>query len=606
MVNEKESVVIKFAGDSGDGMQLIGNIFSDNSAIFGNDLATFPDYPAEIRAPRNTVAGVSGFQVHIGKKRIYTFGDFCDILVAMNPASLKANLKWAKKGATIILDEDAFTAEACQKAGYSYNPLNDGTLGAFHVIKAPITSLTRKTLEKFQLAPKVADRSKNMFALGIIYYLLNRKLDLTFAYFEKKFGKDSLATETNKIVLEAGYNFAENIEAVESKIHVPPAQLEKGKYRNITGNIATAWGLLAAAEKAGLQLFLGSYPITPASDILIELAKHKSLGVKVFQAEDEIAAITSALGASFAGALGVTTTSGPGLSLKTEALGLAVMTELPLVIVDVQRAGPSTGMPTKGEQSDLYHALFGRTGEAPIPVIAASSPSNCFYYAFNAAKIALEHMTPVILLTDGFLGNGSQLFRIPRMADMPAIHPPFAKPGEEYKPYRRNPDTLVRYWAIPGTEGMRHRIGGLEKEDVSGIVTTDPLNHQKMVELRKNKVLKIADDLPSQTVTGNHQGDLLVVSWGSTEGVIHAAIEELLQEGYPVAHTNFNYLFPLPANTADIFSHYRKILVCELNSGQFANYLRMCFPQFTYLQYNKIQGLPFTQVEIKEAILKYL
>jgi len=606
MIKEKESVVIKFAGDSGDGMQLIGSIFSDNSAVFGNDIATFPDYPAEIRAPRNTLAGVSGFQVHIGKKRIYTFGDFCDILVVMNPASLKANLKWAKKGSTIILDEDAFTEESCDKAGYKTNPLNDGTLEAFNVIRAPITSLTRKTLEKFQLSPKVADRSKNMFALGIIYYLLNRKLDLTFAYFEKKFGKDSLATETNKLVLEAGYNFAENIEALESKIHVPPAQLEKGKYRNITGNIATAWGLMAAAEKARLQLFLGSYPITPASDILIELAKHKSLGVKVFQAEDEIAAITSALGASFAGALGVTTTSGPGLSLKTEALGLAVMTELPLVIVDVQRAGPSTGMPTKAEQSDLYHALFGRTGEAPIPVIAASSPSNCFYYAYSAAKIAVEHMTPVILLTDGFLGNGSQLFRIPRMADMPAITPPYAPAGEEYKPYRRNPDTLVRYWAVPGTEGMRHRIGGLEKEDVTGVVTTDPINHQKMVELRRNKVIKIADSLPSQTVYGNNQGKLLVVGWGSTEGVIHATVEELLHEGYSVAHAHFHYLFPLPGNTAEIFAQYNKILVCELNSGQFANYLRMSLPKYNYMQYNKIQGLPFTQNEIRDAILNLL
>lgn len=606
MIKEKESIVIKFAGDSGDGIQLIGSIFSDNSAVFGNDIATFPDYPAEIRAPRNTLEGVSGFQVHIGKKRIYTFGDFCDILVVMNPASLKSNLKWAKKGATIILDEDAFTEESCDKAGYKTNPLNDGTLEAFHVIRAPITTLTRKTVETFRLSSKVADRSKNMFALGIIYYLLNRKLDLTIAYFEKKFGKDSLATDTNKLVLEAGYNFAENIEALESKIHVPPAQLAKGKYRNITGNIATAWGFLAASEKAGLQLFLGSYPITPASEILIELAKYKSLGVKVFQAEDEIAAIISALGASYAGALGVTTTSGPGLSLKTEAIGLAMMTELPLVVVDVQRVGPSTGMPTKAEQSDLYHALFGRTGEAPIPVIAASSPSNCFYYAYSAAKIAVEYMTPVILLTDGFLGNGSQLFRIPRMADMPAITPPYAPAGEEYKPYRRNPDTLVRYWGVPGTEGMRHRIGGLEKEDVTGVVTTDPFNHQKMVELRRNKVLKIVDHLPLQTVYGNHKGKLLVVSWGSTEGVIHATVEELLHEGYSVAHAHFHYLFPLPGNTAEIFSQYSKILVCELNSGQLANYLRMNLPKYTYLQYNKIQGLPFFQNEIRDAILNLL
>ncbi|MCX7986841.1 MAG: 2-oxoacid:acceptor oxidoreductase subunit alpha [Bacteroidales bacterium] len=606
MINEKESIVIKFAGDSGDGMQLIGSIFSDNSAVFGNDLATFPDYPSEIRAPRNTLAGVSGFQVHIGKRRIYTYGDFCDILVVMNPASLKSNIKWAKKGATIILDEDAFNDEACEKAGYTSNPLYDGSLNVYHVIKAPITSLTRKTLEKFQLTPKIADRSRNMFALGVIYYLLNRKLDLTIAYFEKKFGKDSVAIETNRLVLEAGYNFAENIEALDSKIHVPPAKLEKGKYRNITGNIATAWGLLAAAEKAGLSLFLGSYPITPASDILIELSRHKSLGVKVFQAEDEIAAITSAIGASFAGALGVTSTSGPGLSLKTEALGLAVMTELPLVVVDVQRAGPSTGMPTKAEQSDLYHALFGRTGEAPIPVIAASSPSNCFYYAFEAAKIAVEHMTPVILLTDGFLGNGSQLFRIPKMAEMPSIHPPFANPGIEYKPYKRDPKNGVRYWAIPGMDGMRHRIGGLEKEDVTGDVSTDPINHQRMVELRKNKVLKIAEHLPMQTVVGNEKAELLIVSWGSTGGVILSTVEELLQEGYSIAHAHFHYLFPLPSNTAELLGRYKKVLVCELNSGQFANYLRMCFPQYLFNQYNKIQGLPFTQIEIKEAILNHL
>ncbi len=606
MIFEKESIVIKFAGDSGDGMQLIGSIFSEDSAKYGNDFATFPDYPSEIRAPRNTIAGVSGFQVHIGKKRVYTFGDFCDILIAMNPASLKANLKWAKKGATIIVDEDNFQEEAIIKAGYSSNPLADGTLNSFNTIKAPITSLTRKTLEKYNLTPKVADRSKNMFALGIVYFLLNRDIKQIFNYFEKKFGKDSLATETNKLVLEAGYNFADNIEALESKIHVPPAQLEKGKYRSITGNVATAWGLLAAAEKAGLNLFLGSYPITPASDILVELAKHKSLGAIVFQAEDEIAAITSAIGAAFAGALAVTTTSGPGLSLKTEALGLAVMTELPLVIVDVQRAGPSTGMPTKAEQSDLYHALFGRTGEAPIPVIAASSPANCFYYAYTASKIAIEFMTPVILLTDGFLGNGSQLFKIPRMVDMPKIFPPFANPEEEYKPYKRNPVNLVRYWAIPGMENLRHRIGGLEKEDISGIVSTDPLNHQKMVELRRKKVLNISHELPIQHVTGNHAGKLLVVSWGSTEGVVKAAVEELLQEGYPVAHANFNYIFPLPENTEEIFNRYKKILVCELNSGQFANYLRMMFPKFTYLQYNKIQGLPFTQIEIKEMILKNL
>ncbi len=600
-----DSVVIKFVGDSGDGMQLIGSIFSDTSALFGNDLATFPDFPAEIRAPQNTVAGVSGFQVHIGRRKIYTIGDSCDILVAMNAASLKANLKWARKGATIIVDEDGFDDEAIEKAGYKTNPLTDQSLEGFNLIKAPITSLTRKSLESLQLTPKVADKSKNMFALGLIYFLLNRTLEPTFEFLRKKFSKQEVLAQANILALQAGYNYAETIEVLESVYHVSPAELEKGRYRNITGNIATAYGLVAAAERAGLQLFLGSYPITPATDILVELSRLKSLGIKTFQAEDEIAGITSAIGAAFAGALAVTTTSGPGLSLKTEALGLAVMTELPLVIVDVQRAGPSTGMPTKSEQSDLYHALFGRTGEAPIPVIAASSPSNCFYFSYMAAKIALEHMTPVILLTDGSLGNGSQLFKIPDLNDLPEIHPPFAKPNDpEFKPYRRNPETFVREWAIPGTNGLRHRIGGLEKEDNTGVVTTDPLNHEKMVELRFKKVMKIADYIPDQKVEGTQEADILVVGWGSTEGTLKATVEELIAQGYQVGYTQFNYIFPLPGNTEEIFSRFKKILVFELNSGQFVNYLKMNFPQFNYIKYNKIQGLPFTQKEIKEIILQ--
>lgn len=601
-VKELDSVVIKFVGDSGDGMQLTGTLFSDSSAVFGNDLATFPDYPAEIRAPHNTVAGVSGFQVHIGKSKIVTYGDFCDILVAMNPASLKANLKWVKKGGTIIVDVDSFEEQAISKAGYTDNPLSDNSLEGYNVIKAPISSLSKTSVLNLGLDSKVADKSKNMFALGIIYYIFNRDLTHTVEYIESKFkGKQNLI-DANKAVLQAGYDFADTIEALESTYQVAPAKLEKGKYRNITGNIATAWGFLAASERSGRTLFLGSYPITPATDILIELSKHKSLGARVFQAEDEIAGITSAIGASYAGAMALTTTSGPGLSLKSEALGLAIMTELPLVIVDVQRGGPSTGLPTKSEQSDLLQALYGRNGEAPLIVIAASTPSDCFDYAYMAAKISMEHMTPVILLTDGFLGNGSQLFRIPKVADLPPINPPIAEPNSEYKPYLRNPETLVRKWAIPGTEGLRHRIGGLEKENVTGTVSTDPINHQNMVKIRAEKVQKVADHLPEQTVSGAQEGDLLVVSWGSTVGTITTAVEQLQNEGIKVGHAHFHYIMPLPKNTAQIFKKYKKILVCELNMGQFAGYLNITHPDFKYEQYNKVQGLPFTIAEIKQKI----
>jgi 2-oxoglutarate ferredoxin oxidoreductase subunit alpha len=590
---EKEDVVVKFVGDSGDGMQLTGTLFSDNAALLGNDIATFPDYPAEIRAPHNTIAGVSGFQVHIGRK-IHTTGDLCDVLVAMNPASLKANLKWAKKGATIIVDTDSFDERSIVRAGYTENPMDDNSLSQYNLIKAPITSVTRESIKELSTDIKVADKSRNMFALGVIYFIFDRKFDITFDYLDKKFKKNPLISEINKCVMKAGYIFAENVEALSSQIHIPKATLEKGKYRNISGNIATAWGLLAASEKSGIPLFLGSYPITPATEILMELAKHKSLGAKVFQAEDEIAGICSAIGASFAGSMACTSTSGPGLSLKSEAIGLAVMAELPLVIVDVQRGGPSTGLPTKSEQSDLYQALFGRNGEAPCIVIAASSPANCFYYAFEAAKLSMEHMTPVILLTDGYLGNGSQLFRIPKMADLPKINPPLAKANDaDYKPYRRNPETLVRQWAIPGTEGLRHRIGGLEKENIFGNVSTDPQNHQTMVDLRDAKVQKVADFIPMQTLEGNKNVDLLVVSWGGTYGAVHSAVEELQAQGKSVSHTHFNYIMPLPKNTEEILSGHKKIIVCELNSGQFVNYLRMKHPENKYMQFNKVQGLPF-------------
>ncbi len=600
---QRDAVVVKFVGDSGDGMQLTGTLFSDTAALAGLDLATFPDYPAEIRAPHNTIAGVSGFQVHVGSKKIETTGDQCDVLVAMNPASLKSNLKWAKTGATLIVDENAFDDAALKKSGYTENPLDNGSLSGYNLVKAPITQLTREAVKPLGIDNKSADRSKNMFALGMMYHLFDWDFKSTFDFFEKKFKNKPEVISANKAVLQAGLNYAETMEALSSVFQVSKAKIAPGRYRNITGNIATAWGLLAASERSGRPLFLGSYPITPATEILIELAKHKSLGAKVFQAEDEIAGITSAIGASYTGSMAVTTTSGPGLSLKSEAIGLAVMTELPLVIVNVQRGGPSTGLPTKSEQSDLYQALFGRNGEAPVIVVAASTSANCFYYAYMAAKLAMEHMTPVILLTDGYLGNGSQLFRIPKVADLPAIKPPIAKANDpDYKPYRRDPATLARQWALPGTEGLRHRVGGLEKEDVFGNVSTDPLNHQKMVDLREAKVQKVADFIPEQEITGEKQGDLLVVSWGGTLGPVLEAVEEIQAEGKSVSHAHFNYIMPLPKNTAKIFDSYKKILVCELNSGQFVNYLRMTHPAHQYLQYNKVQGLPFTVSELTKVI----
>lgn len=599
---ERDSVVVKFVGDSGDGMQLSGTLFSDAAALAGNDIATFPDYPAEIRAPHNTIAGVSGFQVHIGKET-KIIGDKCDVLVAMNPASLKANLKWIDKGATIITDGDAYDEKALEKAGYQSNPLNDGSLSSYKVIAPPISTLAQETATQYGMDTKNAARTKNMFCLGMVYYIFNFDLATPSALLDKRFKKKIDVANVNKKVLEAGYNFAETIEAFESRFQISNVQLPKGRYRNITGNIATAWGLLAASERSGRDLFLGSYPITPATEILIEIAQHKSLGAKVFQAEDEIAGICSSIGAAFAGSLAVTTTSGPGLSLKTEAVGLAVMTELPIVIVDVQRAGPSTGMPTKAEQSDLNMALYGRNGEAPCIVIAASSSSDCFYAAYNAAKYALETMTPVILLTDGKIGQGSELFRIPKVADLPAINPPIVQPNDpDFKPYRRNPETLVRGWAIPGTEGLQHRIGGLEKTDIYGAVSTDPLNHEKMVQNRYEKVMRLANRIPQQEVEGNPDADTLVVSWGGTKGSVETAVKEMNKMGKKVAHAHFSYIMPLPSNTAEIFSKYKKILVCELNSGQFVNYLRATLPDFKYLQYNKVQGLPFTVSELVTVI----
>lgn len=605
-VVKKDDVVIKFVGDSGDGMQLTGTLFSDTSALDGNDIATFPDYPAEIRAPHNTVAGVSGFQVHIGKK-IYSSGDKADVLVAMNPASLKANLKWVKKGGIIIVDADTFEEGAIEKAGYTSNPLEDDSLSNYRLIKAPITNFTIETVKDIFTDRKAALKCRNMFALGMIFFIFGKGLEHTDAYLEKKFAKKPDVVKANKEVVRAGYNFCENTDVMESQVEVQPAQMPKGKYRNITGNVATAWGLLAAAEKAGLPLFLGSYPITPATDIMVELAKHKSLGARVFQAEDEIAGICSAIGASFAGVMACTSTSGPGLSLKSEAIGLAVMAELPLVIVDVQRGGPCTGLPTKTEQSDLGQALFGRNGEAPCIVLAASSSANCFDWAFEAGRLALESMTPVILLSDGYLGNGSQLFRIPKMADLPKINPPFAKPNDpDYAPYNRDPETLIRQWAVPGMEGLRHRIGGLEKLSGKGSVSTDNANHQLMVNYRKEKVERVANRIPDQKVEGDENAELLVVGWGGTQGALRCAVQQLQAEGKSIAFTHFNYIMPLPKNTGDIMRRHKKIVVCELNMGQFANYLRMHFEGLTFHQYNKVQGLPFEVSELVEEFNKIL
>ena len=609
-VIDLKDVVIRFAGDSGDGMQLTGSLFADMSAIYGNELSTFPDFPAEIRAPHGTVSGVSGFQVHIGSEGVETPGDFCDLLVAMNPAALKSNAKWCKPTAMILVDEDAFDEKGMTRAGFKTdNPFTELHVEDRALIVAPITTLTQESLKDSGMDPKTILKCKNMFTLGMACYIYSRPLEYIYIYLEKKFSKKHPELiEPNKKVLNDGFNYAANIQAIPNTYTIAPSTRKKpGTYRNITGNQATAWGLLAASEKSGLPLFCGSYPITPATAILEELAIHKSLGAKTLQAEDEIAGICTAIGASFAGNLAVTTTSGPGLSLKTEALGLAVMAELPLVVVDVQRGGPSTGLPTKTEQSDLGQALYGRNGECPMPVVAAHSPSHCFDAAFMAAKIALEHMTPVMLLSEGFLGNGSEPWRIPSMADYPEIKPPFATgalaEGERFEPFQRDPETLVRRWALPGQKGFEHRVGGLEKNH-AGVLSTDPANHELMVHERAEKVARVARDIPKlEILRGPAKGGLLVVGWGGTYGHLLTAVEEV---GEGVSYAHFDYIMPLPSNTEEVFSGFSKILVCELNSGQFADYLRARLPQFSYLQYNKVQGQPFIVKEVVDAIKEIL
>jgi len=599
-VVNKDDVVIKFVGDSGDGMQLLGTIFSETIALAGEDLSTFPDFPAEIRAPRNTVAGVSGFQVHFGFKKVLTPGDQCDVLVAFNPASLKANLKNIKKGGTIITDEDSFEEKVLTTLGYTTNPLYDGTLDGFNVIHPPITSLAKGSLKDMGIDNKTAEKTKNMFVLGMLFNMFSLDLKATDDYLQKRFKKKPELIKINEIVIKNGFEFANTIEAIPSFV-VPKTQLKPGKYRNIHGNEATAWGLMAAAEKAGLQLFLGSYPITPATEVLMELAKHRELGVKTFQAEDEIAGIASAIGASYGGALGVTTSSGPGIALKGEAMGLAMMLEIPLVIVNVQRGGPSTGLPTKTEQSDLMQAYYGRNGEAPMPIVSANSPADCFDAVYEAARISLQHMVPVIFLTDGYIANGAEPWKFPTADQLAPITVQFktelAEGEEKYKPYARD-EKLARPWAVPGTPGLEHRIGGLEKQDITGNVSYDPENHQVMIKLRQAKVDKIADYIPLQQLdSGTEKGKILVLGWGSTYGAIKSAVAELQAQGHAVSHAHLRYIRPFPKNLGEILKNFDTVLIPEINNGQLIKIIRD-----TYLidakGYNKMMGVPITKTEL--------
>lgn len=609
MKTELNDVVIRFSGDSGDGMQMTGMLFSDTSALLGNGISTFPDFPAEIRAPQGTVSGVSGFQVHLGSHKVITPGDYCDMLVVMNPAALRANAKWLKKDATILCDADSFTEKGVQKAGFAtLEPFKELGLTDYNIVMAPITSMTKDALADSGLDAKSIVKCKNMFALGVCYYLYDRPMEHTEEYFVKKFRKKPTIAAANTSVLHAGYNYASNTHIFANTYRIAPAKLAKGRYRSISGNQATAWGLIAASEKSGRPLFCGSYPITPATAILEELSKRKDLGVKTLQVEDEIAGICTAIGASFAGNLGVTTTSGPGLSLKSEALGLAIMTELPLVVVNVQRGGPSTGLPTKTEQADLDQALYGRNGEAPAVVLCANTPSDCFEKAFWAGKIAMEHMTPVILLTDGFIANGSEPWKIPSMSDFPGIKPPIIQecPDGGYLPYKRDEARLARTWALPGTPGLEHRVGGLEKDFFKGSVSHDPVNHQKMVDIRAAKVARVAEFIPKQEVFGDKKGGLLVVGWGGTFGHLRSAVEVMRAEGKSVSHCHFSFISPLPKETEEIFERYDKIVVCELNMGQFCNYLRVNLQKFNYHQFNKVQGLPFTVSELTDKFNELL
>lgn len=600
-----DEVTIRFAGDSGDGMQLTGTQFTNTTALLGNDLSTLPDYPAEIRAPQGTLFGVSGFQIHFGSREIHTPGDQCDVLVAMNAAALKVNLGSLVDGGAIIANTEGFNDKNLKLAGYTANPLKDRSLGKYQVYEVDISKLTALALQDMNLSSKIVDRSKNFFALGMMYWMYDRPVDSTLEWIQKKFANKPEIMEANTRVLKAGWNYGETTEIFTVRYLVGPAKLAPGKYRNITGNEATAWGLMAAARKANLDLFLGSYPITPASDILHELSIYKHFGVKTFQAEDEIAGVTSALGASFGGALGVTTTSGPGIALKTEALGLATMVELPLVVCNIQRGGPSTGLPTKTEQADLLQALYGRNGEAPIPVLAASTPADCFETVFEACRIAIKFMTPVIFLSDGYLGNGSEPWLIPDYDKMPDISPTFRTNPEGFLPYLRDEVTLSRPWAIPGTAGLEHRIGGLEKQHLTGNVSYDPQNHETMIKLRAEKVERIANDIPLAQVDGDAEGTLIVAGWGSTYGAIRSAVSRIRDTGKKVSHVHLRYLNPLPKNLGEILYKFKNVLVPEINMGQLSKLLRAKYLVPT-ISLNKVQGLPFKAMEIENKIEEIL
>ncbi len=599
-VTTLDHVVIRFSGDSGDGMQLTGTIFSNLSAVFGNDISTFPDYPAEIRAPQGTLSGISGFQIHLGTKKVYTPGDKADVLVAMNPAALKVNVKNLRKGSIVIIDTDSFTKRDLDKAEFKTDdPIEElGLTDKVQVVPAPISTMVRDGLAEYGLDNKAALRCKNMFTLGLVCWLFDRPLDHAMTMLQTKFSKKPDIAKANIKALTDGYNYGHNIHASVSTYRIEGSKKEPGIYKDVSGNNATSYGLIAAAEKSGLQLFLGSYPITPATDILHELSKYKNLGVITVQAEDEIAGICTSIGASFAGCLSATSTSGPGLALKSEAIGLAVIAELPLVIIDVQRGGPSTGMPTKSEQTDLMQALYGRNGESPLVVLAATTPTDCFDMAFWAAKLSVEHMTPVILLTDAFIANGSAAWRIPDyMNDFPDIKPNYVSNyhGEAvWKPYRRNKETFVRYWATPGMEGFAHRIGGLEKDYDTSSISTDPKNHQKMVETRQAKIDKIADFIPEVEVKGDKDdADLLIVGWGGTSGHLHEVMDTMRRNGQKVALAHFRFINPLPKNTAEVLKRYPKVVVAEQNKGQFANYLRSKIDDFTPYRFNRVKGQPF-------------
>ena len=602
-VKSLDKVVVRFSGDSGDGMQLAGNIFTNVSAGVGNSVSTFPDYPAEVRAPQGSLSGVSGFQVSVGSG-VHTPGDQCDVLIAMNPAALKQHVKFLKPNGVIIVDIDSFKEDGLKKAQFETEDYIKELGITAQVVEVPVTTMTKAALADSGMDNKSVLKCRNIFALGLVYWLFDRPLENAVRMLKNKFAKKPAVFEANAKVIQAGYDYGHNIHASVTTYTIETDNITPGIYTDINGNTATAWGLIMASEKAGRPLFLGSYPITPATDILHELAKRKDLGVKACQMEDEIAGVCSAIGAAFAGDLAVTSTSGPGLALKSEGIGLAVIAELPLVIIDVQRGGPSTGLPTKTEQTDLMQALYGRNGESPLAVVAPASPTDCFNMAFEASRIAIEHMTPVILLSDAFIGNGSSAWRIPEASEYPEIKCHFLPEDkkEGWKPYQRDPETLVRYWAIPGTEGLQHRLGGLEKDAVTSAISTDPVNHEKMVNLRREKVARIANDIPAQEVLCDADADTLLIGWGGTFGHLYTAAQELCKQGKKVAFSHFRYINPLPANTAEILAKYKKVIVAELNTGMFADYLQAKFPKTEIHRINKIQGQPFLVSEVVDQV----